>query len=78
MLCDHGGLVAVQRHGGGVEVLLGVAQLPVKVRHSALEYASEEAGDQGASDTCQKKPGMDKISIKTPKPKCRLFLKIYQ
>ncbi len=63
MLGDHGGLVAVQRHGGGVEVLLGVAQLPVQVRHSALEYAPEEAGDQGASDTCQKKTIMDQIYI---------------
>jgi hypothetical protein len=31
-----------------------VAQLPVQVRHSALEYAPEEAGNQGATDTCQK------------------------
>ena len=37
VLGDHGGLVAVQAHHRLVEGLLGVPQLPVQLRHAALQ-----------------------------------------
>jgi hypothetical protein len=54
VLCDHGGLVAVQWNGRGMEALLGVPQLPLQVSHSALKDAPKEARDQGPTDTYHK------------------------
>jgi len=50
VLGDHGGLVAVQGHRSSMNTLLGVPELPVEVRHPALEYAAEEARYQRSSD----------------------------
>ena len=46
MLGHHGGLVTVKRHNILVKRLFGVSELPVEVRHSALEYTPEKSGDQ--------------------------------
>ena len=46
MLGHHGGLVTVERNNILMKRFFRVSQLPVQIRHTALEYTPEKPGDQ--------------------------------
>lgn len=46
MLGHHGGLVTVKGHNILMKRFFRVSQLPVQIRHTALEYTPEKSGDQ--------------------------------